>query len=407
MSRRDLRALLHLLGLTGASIALALGLGFAASAEQIVWPWQGPSYRQVPSHRPSAQPQPASRETTSTYRTVKPAATADDPPYRPVKSTAPADDPPYRPVTNQPPQTTTPMPQPSAPQYPSASQNSPPPAQPRPAAAVTQPASNEPQRRPQTIGTSAGSAQAAAACMNERKSASVDTAIKSCDVVIDETLKNLANAYYFRASAKFGKRDFDGAIGDYGQALRLDPADPDYFNSRAQAYEAKNDMDKALADYNQAIKANPKSIAAYNSRGAAYQRKGDYARAAADYGEVTRLQPDNVDAWSARCWVRALSNGQAQMALGDCNAALKIKADAPDVLDTRGFVYLKLGQTENAIKDYDAALKLDPKLAGSLYGRGIAKTRKGDRAGGSEDIAQAKVVKADIADEFARYGLRP
>jgi tetratricopeptide (TPR) repeat protein len=53
------------------------------------------------------------------------------------------------------------------------------------------------------------------------------------------------------------------------------------------------------------------------------------------------------------------------------------------VLDTRGFVYLKLGQTENAIKDYDAALKLNPKLAGSLYGRGLAKTRKGDRNGGT------------------------
>ena len=219
--------------------------------------------------------------------------------------------------------------------------------------------------------------------MNEQKSASVDTAIKGCDAVIGETLKNLANAYYFRGSAKFGKSDFDGAISDYGQALRLDPADPDYLNSRAAAYEAKKDIDHALADYNAAIKTSPNSIYAYNNRGAVFQRKGDFARAAADYGEVTRLQPNNIDAWSARCWVRAISPGQTQQALSDCNAALKIKPDAADVLDTRGFVYLKLGQTDNAIKDYDAALKLDPKLAGSLYGRGLAKTRKGDRNGGA------------------------
>ena len=179
----------------------------------------------------------------------------------------------------------------------------------------------------------------------------MDTAIKGCDAVIGETLKNLANAYYFRGSAKFGKSDFDGAIGDYGQALRLDPSDPDYLNSRAAAYEAKKDIDRALADYNEAIKTNPNSIYAYNNRGAVFQRKGDFARAAADYGEVTRLQPNNIDAWSARCWVRAISPGQTQQALADCNAALKIKADAADVLDTRGFVYLKLGQTDNAIKD--------------------------------------------------------
>ena len=241
--------------------------------------------------------------------------------------------------------------------------------------------------------------------MNEQKSASVDTAIKGCDAVINETLKNLANAYYFRGSAKFGKSDIDGAIGDYGQALRLDPSDTDYLNSRAAAYEAKKDIDRALADYNEAIKTNPNSIYAYNNRGAAFQRKGDFARAAADYGEVTRLQPNNLDAWSARCWVRALSPGQTQQALADCNAALKIKADAADVLDTRGFVYLKLGQSDNAIKDFDAALKGDPKLAGSLYGRGLAKLRKGDRNGGNTDMAAAKAIKSDIAEEFSRYGL--
>ena len=272
---------------------------------------------------------------------------------------------------------------------------------------AAQPSPTDPQRRPQTLGSSAASAQAAASCMNERKSASADDAVKSCDAVIGETLKNLANAYYFRANAKFGKSDFDGAIGDYGQALRLDPEDPEYLNSRAAAYEAKKDFDRALADYSQAIKTNPNSIYAYNNRGSAYQRKGDFARAAADYGEVTRLQPNNMDAWSARCWVRAISPGQTQQALADCNAALKIKANAADVIDTRGLVYLKLGQTDNAIKDYDAAFKLDPKLAGSLYGRGIAKTRKGDRNSGNVDFAAAKAIKPDIAEEFARYGLRP
>ena len=41
-----------------------------------------------------------------------------------------------------------------------------------------------------------------------------------------------------------------------------------------------------------------------------------------------------------------------------------------------------------------------------LYGRGLAKARKGDRNGGTADIAAAKAIKSDIADEFARYGLK-
>ena len=38
------------------------------------------------------------------------------------------------------------------------------------------------------------------------------------------------------------------------------------------------------------------------------------------------------------------------------------------------------------------------------YGRGLAKLKKGDRHGGDADIAAAKAIRADIADDFARYG---
>ena len=144
------------LRLTLLGAALVLGASVAAHAQQPQWPWQQrPVYRQAPS----------TRTTTST----------------PVQTTRPAP-----------------------------SQG----AQTAPSSMAAQPAPDESQRRAQTIGSSADSAQAAATCMNERKSASVETAIQSCDAVIGETLKNLANAYYFRASAKFGRSDFDGAIGD-------------------------------------------------------------------------------------------------------------------------------------------------------------------------------------------------
>ena len=54
------------------------------------------------------------------------------------------------------------------------------------------------------------------------------------------------------------------------------------------------------------------------------------------------------------------------------------------------------------IRLYDEALKLGPKRAYSLYGRGLAKLNKGDAAGGEADIAAAKAIQADIAEEFPR-----
>jgi len=55
----------------------------------------------------------------------------------------------------------------------------------------------------------------------------------------------------------------------------------------------------------------------------------------------------------------------------------------------------------NALTSFDAALGLNPKLADSLYGRGIAKRKKGDPMGADADLAAAKAIRPGIAQEFA------
>ena len=99
--------------------------------------------------------------------------------------------------------------------------------------------------------------------------------------------------------------------------------------------------------------------------------------------------------------------GQLQAALSDCNEALRLRPDFANALDSRGFVHLKSGRYDEAIVDYDAALRLDPKKLASLYGRGMAKRRKQDIAGGNADIAAARALKPEISMDFARYGVSP
>jgi tetratricopeptide (TPR) repeat protein len=97
--------------------------------------------------------------------------------------------------------------------------------------------------------------------------------------------------------------------------------------------------------------------------------------------------------------------GQLDQALSDCNESLRLRTD-PYTLDSRGLVYLKLGQYDAAIADYDAVLKSVPDFPDSLYGRGMAKRKKGDGAGSDMDLTRAKALRADIAAEFARYGIK-
>jgi tetratricopeptide (TPR) repeat protein len=48
-----------------------------------------------------------------------------------------------------------------------------------------------------------------------------------------------------------------------------------------------------------------------------------------------------------------------------------------------------MGKLDEAIADYDAAIKLQPKQAWSLYGRGLAKQKKGLAAEGGAPMLRA------------------
>jgi YidC/Oxa1 family membrane protein insertase len=64
-----------------------------------------------------------------------------------------------------------------------------------------------------------------------------------------------------------------------------------------------------------------------------------------------------------------------------------------------------MNEHDRAVADFDSALKVDPKLASAMYLRGIAKLNLGDLAGGKADIASAQELQADIAKEYAPYGI--
>ncbi len=166
----------------------------------------------------------------------------------------------------------------------------------------------------------------------------------------------------------------------------------------------------AIADYGEAITLNPKYGWAYVSRGSAKTDKGDYDGAIADYSEVIRMLSTDTCipcAYNGRCYARVAAGKDLQAALADCNRAVALEPNDANMLDSRGFAYLKLGQFDNAIADYNAALRIDSKFTESLYGRGVAEIRKGESAAGNADIAAAKAIRANIADEMAKLGMSP
>ncbi len=115
----------------------------------------------------------------------------------------------------------------------------------------------------------AQTAQQRASC-DIRGGARPDEVISSCTAVIQfgqATGRNLAAAFTIRGRAYRASGNYDRAIADYTEAIRIEPNYALAFYSRGIAYFNKNDYDRAIADYTVSLGLAPGDILALQNRG--------------------------------------------------------------------------------------------------------------------------------------------
>ena len=86
--------------------------------------------------------------------------------------------------------------------------------------------------------------------------------------------------------------EYDTAIADYTEAIRINPEFAATYNNRANAHAKIGENDEAIADLTEMIRLKPELAKAYNNRGNIYQRMGKYDKAIADYTEAIRIDPE-------------------------------------------------------------------------------------------------------------------
>jgi lipoprotein NlpI len=94
-----------------------------------------------------------------------------------------------------------------------------------------------------------------------------------------------------RGSAYSNKGDYDRAIQDFNEVIRINPRDGPRFalSSRGNAYKGKGDYDRALQDFNEALRLNPKDPAALVNRGTIFYERADFQRAVQDFGQAVQV----------------------------------------------------------------------------------------------------------------------
>lgn len=234
-------------------------------------------------------------------------------------------------------------------------------------------------------------------------------------------------------------RDLDEAIEEFTKSLELEPRSEFTLLHRAEVYLAIGDIGHSLADAQAASSLDPRSVRiltlladlqiqagdfdgslitlgkAISLRGETLELLGRRAIARAKKLEQASAQSDiaaarakayNSDDLNNLCWWWGTAGVELESALSACDAALAREPRNQPALDSRGFVLLRLGRYDESIASYNDSLDYQPTSAASLYGRGLAKQGKGDKAGADRDMKLAIVFDRQIGKTFERYGMK-
>ena len=208
--------------------------------------------------------------------------------------------------------------------------------------------------------------------------------------------KDLAWAYDNRGNAYLEKKDYDHAIADFNEAVRLNPKDTIGYDGRGLAYVAQNDYDRGIADFNRAMQIDPKFKWAYSNRGRVYRLKGDYDRAVADYGQALQIDSNFTEAYNNRGYAYSLK-ADYDRAIADYNQAIQLDPKYATAYENRAYAYLAKADYGRAVADYTQIIQLFPQDADSYFTRGRFNLFAGSTAKALADINQANELNPKSA----------
>ncbi len=224
-----------------------------------------------------------------------------------------------------------------------------------------------------------------------------------------EAIPASENLLHVRGEQYEAQNDLTAAIADYTALIAAAKGQAYPYAARAEAYLKSGQLDLALADANKSVHGatgylvneQPRNL---EIRGLIYDARGEGIKALADYDDARSQMPVVADFQNAACWERSLLNVELDQALSQCNEANRLWPKRAEYLDSRGWVYYRLGRFDEASQDFTAALALRNTLASSRFGLAMVEQAKGQANEAQADFATARSLAPGIDKDLARFG---
>lgn len=238
----------------------------------------------------------------------------------------------------------------------------------------------------------------------------------------------LAEAYYYRAYAKFSLDDYESAVDDLDHAINFNPFHIEYFQLRGLNRIHTNDYQGAIDDYTRVLAENPEDQSAHYNRVLCRLELKDFTTASDELDVVLSKWPTLSRAY--------LIKGQTCLALGDtlagerwvdslltisqrepvawafkarqhyrrrqyraCDScftqALKYDVGNADYYLERAQARHSLSRYNDALADYTRVIELKPRHFVAHYNRGIIRAFVGDDNQALEDFDFVISVEPD------------
>lgn len=209
----------------------------------------------------------------------------------------------------------------------------------------------------------------------------------------------LSDIYFTMGWLYRSLKDLNNSIWAYDRTIDVFPLGYKAFNDRGSIYLDQGEFDKALSDFNDAIRLNSNSDIAYYNRGILYFKQGNLKEALFDYNDAIQINQDNSFAYNNRGLVYKLLD-DFEKAFSDFNKSIQLNSSNAEAYYNRGNIYCDLDDFGKAISDYTEAIKLNTSYANGYNNRGKVYEKQGDAELEKE---KKNVFYAKAINDFEKY----
>jgi tetratricopeptide (TPR) repeat protein len=130
------------------------------------------------------------------------------------------------------------------------------------------------------------------------------------------------------------------AVADFGRALRIDRSLVSAYQERGQLHYNRRAFAAAVRDFDAALALDPNLYEVASLRDAAMRSLAEGSMGELEWlNRQIAANPGVSALWNNRCWTRAVSGENLDIALADCNEAIRLEPGSAAALDSRGLVH--------------------------------------------------------------------